>query len=256
MEYNPNKYRFTKAFLLLLIFALVAVLYLYRGFLFSGLMGNNQQKEAPKKEEQKVSEENKLSVADEKKLQEQAEDIVQSGDPQACQKIENEMYQKVCRNNIFLKKAEKENNAAYCRELDGKMISVENCERQIVMQKSIEKGDASVCQEASQKEVRVQCEENFWPKLALQKQDIGICAQAKDQEIGKKCKDMFYFYHDFSPNPQSFGCSNFSDESLRTDCEIYKSNLSQKKTNPCENLKTGFVTLFCQNAEYQKQNIQ
>ncbi len=253
MEYSPTKYRIIKTILLLIIIGLIAVFYFYRDTLFSDVF-QGRQEQASEKEGKRTETSEKLSAKEEQKVQKEMDEIVAEGDLEKCDGIKSEVYKKACRNNIYLNKAETENDAAYCREMDGELVSVEYCERKIVFAKSVKNEDISACREAGTKEIREQCEQNYVGMLAIQKEDVGFCQQAEDQEVIKACEDTYYFYHDFSVNPQGFNCLNFSNGEMQEDCRTYQSNVNSGKADSCESLEIMIFQKFCLDSLNQEQN--
>jgi hypothetical protein len=252
MEYNPVKYKINRALAALLVLILAALLYFYRGSLFPGFSGNKRGSELSEQQDQQVKEKAKLSSADEIALQEQTEEIVKGADLAACQKIENDMYQTVCRNNIILRKAKESDDATFCRQLDDNLVSIKSCERDIIVKKSYISDDVSICEEATDKTIQETCKQNILTIQAIKKNDSKICDNL-DSDNGKaSCSDTFIFAVDFVPNKRSFDCQKFSTDLFREDCLTYQKNIREDVSNPCMNVKTTVFSQFCKGSAQVK----
>jgi hypothetical protein len=246
MEYSPIKYKIKKSIPILLILVLAAILFLYRGQLFGGLFKKESQKTSLKSSVGSDSNaEKKLSVADEKILQEKVAVIIKGGDLNTCDEIENDMYRNVCRNNILLNKIQETKDIKLCRELDGKLVSVESCERNIIMKESLEKGDISVCSQASSVNVRKMCQQNVWIAQAVKNNDIGYCQNLKLDEEKMSCEDIFYFGSIFQSGAENFDCQKFHQEDMRSDCLVFKNNPASKSPDFCAGMKTALFSQLC-----------
>lgn len=73
-----------------------------------------------------------LSVEDELELQSEVDAIVRSKDYAQCDAVENEMYRKVCVNNIALVLAQETQDVSHCDRVDGSMVPRRYCEEMIV----------------------------------------------------------------------------------------------------------------------------
>jgi hypothetical protein len=247
MIYHPYKYLVIKAVPVIIILALVAFFYFFWVHNFFGMF-SGKQSESPRTEQQ-MKDVVKLSVEDEKRFQEQASEIIKNANFEECQKIENEMYKNVCRNNIIMNKARQENDVSLCVKLDNKLMSIENCERQIAMQSSIQKEDVSICLKASIVKIQKECQINYWNNMSFEKNDIKLCDNLNDNQDQKNCRDTFIFVRDFKTNSRNFDCQKFNDYPLQSDCQKYKSNLMAKKDNPCENIDSPLFSTVCQKNE-------
>lgn len=180
-------------------------------------------------------------------LQEQIAPIIKAGDMSACDQVQNSMYRSVCINNIALQKAEATNDISYCQYLDGELISKEDCERQVIMQKSVETENINACQETVNVALQKECTDSFNIRMAIEKNDPTLCAGAEDSV---SCQDMVAF-NNFSTNQGNIECSAFSSEEAINDCKIIKPiiradvpNMSQLMTS-CSNIKSPAFVRIC-----------
>lgn len=200
-----------------------------------------------------------LSTEEELALQEEAGEIIKTKDFKGCEQIEDEMYRSVCINNIALNLAQETGDVSYCQRLDDKLIPRADCERQIVSQKSIEKEDRVVCEEAVDEDVVKECQESFLLGLANKKQDPSICDQEADKAKADQC---WNFYHVQTMLPLGTGetpsldCSVLRGVETKTDCALM--NKVKKENNPqaiqqsCQNFKTPLFSQICMISQMQQ----
>lgn len=189
-----------------------------------------------------LADENK---SDEQKLQERVSAIVAGKDFGRCNEIQDEMYRKVCINNIALNLAQEKQDASYCQKMDGKLMSVADCESQVVPQKALEQQDVKICQEAETSEIQTACYENFWLDSALQKSDIKLCENLATSQEKDICFDRYLFQKEFFENSGDFQCNKFRQQQVQADCKTYQSNFSDAKFNPCQKLKSREFSAYC-----------
>lgn len=214
--------------------------------LFSFDIGTDPQKES-------VKQEASLTPEAELKLQEQIAPLIKNGDMKACDQIGNDMYRKVCINNIALNKAEETKDISYCQYLDNELIERSSCERQIINQKAIEKEDKTVCAETKDEKLRQECEDSFLSGLANKKQDPKFCDQDTDKERADRCWNGYYAQSVTMPTSDgkqsSPDCSLFRGEDTKNDCQAIasalKGNDRQKLAESCQSQKTRMFFQFC-----------
>lgn len=191
----------------------------------------------------------KLDPQEEMKLQEQMAPLIKAGDMKACGQILNDMYQKVCVNNIALQKAEETKDISYCIYIDGTLISKSTCEQQVVLALSEKNGDISACSVASDVVVRKECEDSFPIRMAMKQGSPESCAQATNSA---ECRDM-YFLQKFSADPKSTDCSLFSTSDAQSDClslkPLFLSPVPDltKLAATCQLSKSALFALVCRN---------
>ena len=131
-----------------------------------------------------------LSDKDKYAYQEQLAKVIAKRDFAGCGRITDALYKTVCVNNIALKLAEETKDISYCQRIDGKLIPVQECEREIIFSQSIEKEDAEICGQTKDQELERRCRDNFYLQLSIKKNDITVCGQAvQDQQ--EFCHDNF-----------------------------------------------------------------
>lgn len=178
-------------------------------------------------------------------IQEELGVLIQTGSFDECKKINDAYYETVCINNIALALADEKLDVSFCQKIDNKLIPIIECERQVVMKKSIEREDMHICDEATDSGVREQCRTSFAIGLALKKNDIRACEQEATPERRTECADMFLFQTEFLADPSKFTCSKFREEDVRTDCVAFsKQDLSQGM-GECSTLKTDLFINQC-----------
>lgn len=164
----------------------------------------------------------KPKVKNELELQQQAADIIRSKDFNRCQEIKDEVYQKVCINNIALNLAEEKQDISYCQKIDGQLIPIEECEREIIFQKAIDEGKTDACEETNNQGLQQECKENFWSDSAVKKSDIALCNNVEGEQGKNVCRDNYVFAKEYQVNAASFDCDRFNEENLRQYCEASK----------------------------------
>lgn len=187
----------------------------------------------------------KIEPRNEIKLQEQTAEIIKTKDFGQCEKIDDELYKTVCRNNISLNLAQETQDISYCQKIDNKLISIEDCERQVIFQKSLDKEDINVCKETQNQELQKQCQDAFWPSLALKNSDVNLCNNALAEQEKNFCRDNYLFQKEFIQNTAQFNCQKFTDEQVKADCKIYKESLGKQAHIVCTDLKSNLFSNYC-----------
>ncbi|MBP9752140.1 MAG: hypothetical protein KBD19_04825 [Candidatus Moranbacteria bacterium] len=204
--------------------------------LFSFDIGSGPKKESAKQE-------TTPSPETELKLQEEIAPLIKAGDMKACDSVSNDMYKKVCINNIALNKAEETKDIAYCRHIDNELIPRADCERQVVTTLSLEKEDQTLCDQATDETVKTQCKESYHLALALNKSDSTICTQASNPVT---CTDNF-FLQQFTQDPSKVSCDVFSTTEAQSDCAVLKKASADQKTFArfCQEKQSELFTPLC-----------
>lgn len=207
--------------------------------------------------EQEIKQE--LTTAEELKLQEQVGDIIKTKDLGQCDGIENEMYKKVCINNIALNLAQETQDISYCQKLDNELVPIRDCESRVVFAKSLEREDIAVCQETKDQELQKQCQDSFYSQLALKKEDINICSQAPSEEQANLCYNSFLITRDFTKDSKNFNCTLLKGLDTQEDCQKMKELLAKEPIElagipgmprmanfkSCSQLKTTVFSSYC-----------
>lgn len=188
-------------------------------------------------------------VAREIKLQEQIAPLIKSGDMKACDQVLDEMYRKVCVNNIAIQKAEETNDISYCQYLDGELVSKEVCERQVVMTTAIAKEDVSACTLTTNELLQQECEDSYFYNLAQAKSDPSVCDQMEDEDKANQCWNIYHLNpSQLNLTTESFDCQVLRGEAEQTDCQNIIPIIS---TNPsglaeaCQNQQSQLFQSLC-----------
>lgn len=180
-------------------------------------------------------------------LQGQTEQIVKTGDFNRCQEINDDVYRKVCTNNIALNLAQQKLDSSYCQKIDGKLMSAEECDRRVMGEKMAKATSIAVCQQALTDTVKKECEDNFYSNSGFiaNSVDINACSRAPTTEQEDDCYDSYLFQKEFSTNIDGFQCDKFHKQQTQADCKVYQGNYKKPDFNPCQSLKSKEFMVFC-----------
>jgi hypothetical protein len=246
MEYHPTIYRIKKTIPVLIILIVLALVFINRQKLFSRFHKKDASMQTQSESVKTVPEaENKLSVADEKALQEQEAEIEEGGNLEECDQIKNDMYRSVCRNSLIMKKAKETKDATLCRQLDSKLVSISDCEKEILLKESLQGGDVSICSQAIDQDVKNTCEKNILMVQAVKEKNKDLCQKLKLDSDKLACHEFYTYSVDFIADMTNYDCSGFSTESFQSDCRLYQDNLRNNKQSSCEALKTIVFNSLC-----------
>jgi len=189
-----------------------------------------------------------LSDADKYAYQEQIAALIDTKNFVECNRVGDKLYKTVCVNNIALKLAEETKDISYCQRIDGKLISIQDCERQIIIPQSIKKEDIEICQKTQDQELQKECQNNFYSQLSIKKDDITVCDQsAQDQQ--EFCYNHFYLTtKNFAENHKDFDCDALRGDSAKSDCQKFKEisdSQSADKFFCIENMKSLVFISYC-----------
>ncbi|PLX20976.1 hypothetical protein C0584_04295 [Candidatus Parcubacteria bacterium] len=168
-------------------------------------------------------------------LQDQVDKIIFDGELEACDKVDDDYYKRVCVNNVAYEMAKKTGDVSYCKKLDDILVSVEDCEWNVVLNKSLLGNDVTICEEAENQDLRAQCLENFYSNKALKEGEVENCEQINEIIRRNNCIDSFVFENEFLSDISNFECEKFSDKQARNDCALL---------NEEENIFTKEVCMF------------
>lgn len=202
---------------------------------------------------QPTKQDSTLSPEQEVKLQEQIAPLIKAGDMKACESVSSDMYRKVCINNIALNKANETKNIEYCQYLDNELIERASCERQILMQKSIETENKAVCSETKDEKLKQECEESFLFGMAQKKNDPKLCDQSSDKTKADQCWNGYHAQSMTMPTsdgkPKETDCDLFRGDEVKADCQAFtaaqKTNDQQKLMEICRNQKSQVFVMTC-----------
>ena len=178
-------------------------------------------------------------------IQEQLGELIKGGNFDDCEKIGNAYYETVCVNNIALQLAQERLDVSYCQKIDNKLIPIADCERQVVVKKSIERESVAICDEATDGDVREQCKASFLIGLAYKKNDVSICDREQDSVRRNECVDMYVFQREYVTNSVGFDCGRFSDGDVRRDCVLFAQRYAVRDMQACDGLRSGLFVSHC-----------
>jgi hypothetical protein len=183
-------------------------------------------------------------VSHEEELQNQVAQIVDTKDSSKCNEIQDQTYQTVCRNNIALNDAQEKKDASYCQKVDNRLISIADCERDVVPRKALDQKDIKVCDEATIPEVRESCQADFWSNLAQAENNIKECDNLAAGAERDECLDVYFLKNEFMTG-KSLDCNKFASQQAKKDCGAYKEIFNNRDIQACSNLKTDFFIALC-----------
>jgi hypothetical protein len=218
---------------LIVVLIILALVYFYRGPIL-----NLFNKEA-------LVTDQTPKVKSELDLQKQIAEIIKTKDFNKCQEVQDATYRTACINNIALNLAQETQDLSYCQKIDNNLVSIEGCERQVIFQKSLDKENISVCNEAQNQAVQKECQDIFWLNLALKKDDVSLCNNYKAEQESNYCQDSFVFQKEFIKNLTNFDCKKFKDKQAEADCVVYKENLDKINPTICQSLKSNLFLSYC-----------
>ena len=223
---------------------LLAALF-FIGLVLLGAWGVNRESEKSGKGNVSQKE---LSAADkELKLQEQVSDVIKTKDFSGCENINDATYKTVCINNIALNLAKETEDISYCQKIDGKLVPKEDCERQVVFTKSLEKEDINVCQETKIRELQKQFDGGFYNILSLKMNDVKVCSKVQEKEVADFCYNNFLVIKYFDVEGKNFDCVRLRGKEAQDDCQIVKTFSPEKESfqMKCSKLKTNLFFPYC-----------
>lgn len=185
-----------------------------------------------------------LSPEEEAALQGQMSEIIKSKDFNRCNELGDPTYRAVCVNNIALNFAQETQDISYCQKMDNILVTINDCERQIIFAKAVKKGDVAACYETRDAGLQKQCKESFELSFAIKKKDGGLCGKIVDPESREYC----YIKILVNNNPtavKNFDCNQFSQENSRLDCKSYLESGIGKALEDCKRFKTESFAKAC-----------
>jgi len=187
-----------------------------------------------------------ISEEDELALQQKVALIIKTKDFRKCESVNSELYRKVCINNIALNLAKETGDISYCQMVDNELIPISECEREAIFDYSLQKEDITICNKTKNSELKRECYQNFWPRLAMKKKNPQLCENIVNQSEKNLCYDKYLFFTEFVKSPPNFSCIKFRDLGVREDCEIYKQSLKKRVSgNICEMFSTNLFKNYC-----------
>mgnify|MGYP001573280393 CR=1 FL=1 len=164
--------------------------------------------------------------------------LITAGDFDACANVgykssDGVDYKIVCQKNIALNKAIATLDFSWCNKVANNTSFIESCEEKVVFAKLAAKKNLSVCDSVTNASLKNECVVAYWFQKVIEEGKVSICKNLEEPFL-KICQNNFWLSR-LVENPVSVSCSVFSDSSINSDCEIFKS--SQKEQNLATKLK-------------------
>lgn len=183
-------------------------------------------------------------------IPEQVAEIVKSGKISRCARVHGAIingidYETVCRNNVAYRLAFKRGDVSYCKKLDDVLLSVAQCESD-VLRLMINKGaGVAVCVTAGiSNEARSSCEREFWFRESVAKKDIALCDNIAEGMVGRDGCRINFWIKRLIADPGEVSCRVFSG-SLRLDCEEFSRAVSEPQKERCSAIHNEEIRARC-----------
>jgi len=181
-------------------------------------------------------------VARELALQQQASSIVATGDYAGCDAISDEMYHAVCINNIALNLAQETGDVSHCQKLDGNLLSIAGCERDILIPQIQQGKSIDICEGATTEESKNLCKDNFYMNTAIRENSPEICSSISDAQLSLVCEDTANVFGILQTGSiKDVNCDNLAYGPHKNEC-----NLLKKGINSCSLLSSSLFNGLCQ----------
>jgi hypothetical protein len=220
-----------------LLGTLVAVLVaLFLGTVFLALQQRGEQTPLP------VPAEEVNQAEREAQLQAQADELIATNDLSRCEEIADDMYRKVCINNVAINQAMETGDASWCELVDGELLQEEDCRSFAGIQNTPE-----VC-EALSGEERTNCFYGLVFAEAVSLEDPSLCGQLEDEASVVICHNQTILAGE---SPGAFSCDLLQGVDVQTDCRYINTAVTEaiRAEEPpdidCNNLLTGYFEPLC-----------
>ncbi len=165
----------------------------------------------------------------EKSLPERVAQIVAGGRIDDCEKIHGRIdgvdYKTVCKNNVALKTALDNLDFGACGLLDGKLVTRESCEFEVLQKKISQKHSSTICDEVPSR-LKKACLDRYWFEEAVVGGGPELCKKMVSEEaIGQCQKELLFVLA--AQSPEKFSCTSFQ-KNLQSDCSLLKNILAAK----------------------------
>ena len=157
-------------------------------------------------------------------------EIIKTGQIERCAEakgfiVDGIDYQTVCRNNIAFNLALSRLDLSSCSLLDDKLMSIEDCQQQVLLTKLAQENDLAVCDQAPTQALASSCQNAYWFQQAFEKQDISLCDKLTDSLAQTDCRDS-NLIEQLILMPDDVSCNQFSEFLLfQNDCINFKEAL-------------------------------
>jgi len=136
------------------------------------------------------------NLSPEEKVAKQAEvhALIESGDFNQCNaarglNIDGIDYEAVCRNNIAIKNAFTELDLKWCDELDNKLMLVQDCKDQILLNQASSTPNLEKCNQIFNPDRHAYCLAVYWTKQALAEKKTEVCTNIVNLNYRAACRD-------------------------------------------------------------------
>ena len=150
--------------------------------------------------------------------QAQISQIIQKGDPTACNQIGDVTIRDNCENTILINLARQKQDASYC----GQMVAIGNqiadCELMVASDKADQATSPAACQGLTTDSEKNACLTEYYSSQAVESNDISLCSQIAATADQNDCRDNFYLWRQYVPNPKGFNCNKYINPQMKAGC--------------------------------------
>ena len=191
---------------------------------------------------------NMLSAAD-AALENSAAAVIKSADIASCAQFAGKSvagtdYGVVCKNNIAMNLAAKNLDISYCSQLDGKLMSITDCQSRILLQSALKNNTAAACDSAPTSTMKTSCIAGYWLSESAKTNDPKLCANMPDAVSQKSCADGVLI-NQLVLNPASTTCAIFTTSSSSADCVQYKKTVASHDPIGCTKIASPLLANLC-----------
>lgn len=151
-------------------------------------------------------------------------------------------YYVICRNNIALTLAQEKHDPSYCDDLDGTLMSVSDCKRNVTVN-SATGGDLSACSAIASSTMQTACVTTYWAGQATRAKDPTLCSHITDSNLAAACGQQV-LVAELVQNPAAFSCDQLSG-SLQSDCQLLQSAIKNKSIASCSGILDNRIRSAC-----------
>lgn len=172
------------------------------------------------------------------------QEIVDLNDVTRCNDLVEEMFIKNCIDRINMNNIVKDLDFSGCKIMDGSLVTKEECERQIIFSKALEREDIKYCEETDNTDLYNQCVDTFYISLALKNNDIKYCSEYEKEERQVICKNLFLIEKILFNVKGDYNCDDFIGDNIRKDCKIAIEMKNIQEDN-CEGFESSLFLDYC-----------
>ena len=168
--------------------------------------------------------------------------IIEKGDFNSCDSVQDNDYKIICKNNIAQKLAYQSLDTNWCLKLDDQRVKIADCISSLIPGKAIKANDVSICNEAGSlgyENLIEKCINNFWVNKATSEGKAEYCDNIKTEDAKDSCTIQVTKYN-FFKNPDQFSCKEL--EALNID---QKNCMDYKNTKNCGSIQDMGSQMIC-----------